>query len=457
MKRRSLAAALYRRILLLLAIAGLAMAGILYMVAVREVRLAADHQLINASRMLFVLMREELDEERREPDRSTPPDATPPLLSAEDREAFRTNPDWGMFVVFRRGVPIAQSQDHGETRPIPMRAGFQNFKAGGTSWRSYGLPVPEYDVLVVVAERSAAHDLAFMPIARRLALPLVVLVIGSAGLLWLALRRSLSEIRRLGADLRARGFADLAPLNREEWPDDLAPVVLSLNRLFARLDHAFELEQAFTDDVAHQLRTPLAAIRVQAQLLRKMAAPDLHPETDQLMAAVDRANDLVSGMLTLARLDATAIERVPTDVCALVADLVAEQVLQLPAQSVAFSVSPDVPVVFETDPAPLKIILSALIENAVRHAGSGGQIAIAITDHGADLHIAVADRGPGIPPEDRERLLRRFERGSPHAPGSGLGLSIAARATTILGGTVGLDGRGDGPGLVVTVRIPAKA
>ncbi|MGC4252738.1 MAG: ATP-binding protein [Sphingobium sp.] len=456
MSQSSLAGALYRRVMILLVVIGMTMAAILYAVAQKEVRQAADHQLVNATQMLYILMREELAAGIADSSVDDEPAALPPLLSAEDREVFRTNPDWGMFAVFRQGTLIGRSRSGPASKLVPLQPGFHDFSAPDGTWRSYGLLVPEKAVLVVVAERHAARDLAFAPVARRLALPLLLMVAASAGLVWLAMRRGLREIRRLGAELRARRVADLTPLAKGEWPRDFEPLILSLNSLFARLDQAFELEQAFTDDVAHQLRTPLAAIRAQAQLLRKMASPDLRHEADQLMAAVDRANDLVGGMLTLARLDATAIERIPVDIGALVADLVADQLRQWPPEDIVFSVSPDRPVLFDTDPSLLKISLAAVIENAARHAATGGHVDIAYEITGAGLEIRVADHGPGIPSKDRQRLLQRFERGASDMPGSGLGLSIAARATSILNGDILLDDAPGGPGLLVTIRIASK-
>lgn len=455
MKRCSLSMRLYRRVLLLLGLTGIAMAAILYTVAQREMAHAADRQLANASRMLYMLMQDELAAgimmTHSRPSRAV----ADPLLTAEDQRAFHASFDWCMFVVFWDGRPIARSSWGAPTGDLPRRSGLHDFTAQGDRWRSYGLQGTNGKLLIVVAERAALRNIALGPVARQLALPLVLLLLAGVGMLWLTLRQGLSEVSRLAASVGTRTLADLTPLDRADWSNDLGPLIVGLNTLFARLDQAYELEQAFTDDVAHELRTPLSAVRAQAQVLGKTAPAPLRAEVDRLIAIVDRANGLIAGMLTLARLDATSIRPRRIDVHGLVAEVVAEHLLNLPPDSVDFAVTPDHPVRWRTDPALLKIALSSVVDNAVRHAREGRHIDIRLMPDQASLDIAVGDRGRGIPVPDRERLLRRFERGSSAMPGSGLGLSIAMRAMTLAGGTVLLDDRDDGPGLLVTLRLPA--
>ncbi len=457
MRRSSLSTRLYRRVLVLLALTGLAMGSVLYSVASKEIGRASDAQLVNASRLLYIMMQDDLTAgvlAVRGKELTKPAD---PLLSPEEKRAFHASYDWCMFAVFWEGQPVAQSGWGAPLDLIPRQPGLHDFTAVGERWRSYGLPGRDPRLLVVVAERDAMREFSIGPILRKLAVPLLLLIAAAMAVLWLTLRKSLSEVERLASSLSARSLADLTPLIPGEWSRDLGPLIAALNKLFARLEQAYELEQGFTDDVAHELRTPLAAIRAQAQLLIRTAPASLSDEANRLLATVKRANDLVGGMLTLARLNATAVSARSIDVHELVADVVANAVVNLPGDEIEFTVLPDHVVRWQCDPSSLQIALSAVIDNAIRHARAGGRIDIAIVRTFDHLVITIGDRGNGVAMEDRERLLRRFERGASTSPGSGLGLSIAVKAMTLARGSIRLEDRQDGPGLLVVLTLPAAA
>lgn len=455
MRRSSLSTRLYRRLLILLALTGLAMGAILYTVASREIGRASDAQLVNASRLLYMMMQDELTPTVLKSRSVGFGSADDPLLTAEEKKAFHASYDWCMFAVFWEGQPVAQSGWGAPVSLVPRQPGLHDFTAVSDRWRSYGLPGRDPRLLIVVAERDAMREFTILPILRKLALPMLLLLAAGMAVLWLTLRTSLSEVERLASTINARSLADLTHLEPGEWSRDLGPLIVALNKLFARLGQAYELEQAFTDDVAHELRTPLAAIRTQAQLLRKTGPSQISDDVNRLIGMVDRANGLIDGMLTLARLNATPVSNRSADIHALVGDVVAQAAGQLPADAMEFTVTPDHVVRWRCDPSALQIALSAVIDNATRHALAGGRIDIAIVRSSAHLAISIGDRGTGVEMTDRERLLRRFERGPSKASGSGLGLSIATKAMTLSGGTIRLENRQDGPGLLVVLTLPA--
>ncbi|MCI4592084.1 HAMP domain-containing histidine kinase [Sphingobium sp. BYY-5] len=455
MRRSSLSTRLYRRVLLLLALTGLAMGAILYTVASREIARASDAQLVNASRLLYMMMQDELAAGILTAHGKHLSDADDPLLSAEERNAFQASYDWCMFAVFWDGKVVAQSGWGAPVSLIPRQQGLHDFTAVGDHWRSYGLPGHDRKLLIVVAERHSIREFSIVPVLRQLALPLLMLLAAGMFMLWWTLRRSLSEVNRLTSTLYDRSLADLTPLAPMDWSSELEPLIVALNKLFARLGEAYEQEQAFTDDVAHELRTPLAAIRAQAQLLSRTAPTLPNDDISRLIKVVDRANDLVDGMLVMARLNATTVSRRSVDVHALVAEVVAETVMNLPPDAMEFTVTPDHIVRWRCDAASLKIALSAVIDNATRHARSGGQVDIAIMRSMDRLVLTIGDRGHGVEAADRDRLLRRFERGTSASPGSGLGLSIAVKAMALAGGMIQLDNRQDGVGLLVILTLPA--
>lgn len=245
---------------------------------------------------------------------------------------------------------------------------------------------------------------------------------------------------------------DIWQISRRAIDDRLA--LLELTNQTAEAD----ISRAHTDFVAnasHELRTPLAAIRAQAQVLRRLAPQGLGEDADRLVAMVDRANALIDGMLTLARLNATAVTARSVDVHALVAEVLAEAFVDLPEEAMELSVIPDHIVRWRCDPSLLQIALSAVIGNALRHARAGGRLDVAIMRASDRLVVTIGDRGSGVPSAERERLLRRFEHGASASSGSGLGLSIASKAMSLLAGSIRLEDRTDGPGLLVILTLPS--
>ena len=457
-KRRSfsLSVQLFRRLLLLLALTGLGMTFILYIAANRESERASDVQLMRAAHLLKMMMQDELTAGvlvAHDKVLTTHGDI---LLTPEEKEAFHVTYDWCMFAVLWDGRLVAKSGKGMPFSQLPRKPGLHDFTVSSDRWRSYGLVGRDRRLLIVVAEQASARGVSVLTVVRELALPLTLVVLAGMLMLWLALRRGLSVISRLATTLSERSLAELTPLEPDMWPLDMAPVITALNTLFARLDQAYEREQAFTDDVAHELRTPLAAVRARAQLVRK-SFPDVRGEDiDRLIAAVDRAGDLIGGMLIHARLDTIKLSHRSIDVHALVSEVVAEAAVNLPSDAMQFTVSPEHIVRWSCDVSSLTIALSAVINNAVRHARSGGQIDIAIVRNASQLDIMIGDRGPGVPHEDRDRILRRFERGSSDTCGSGLGLAIAVTAMKLMGGSLVLEDRQDGQGLLVILRLPAR-
>jgi signal transduction histidine kinase len=445
---------LYRRVLLLLALTGLAIGGVLFVVASREVGRASDAQLVNASRLLYMMLQDDIAAGVLVRHDSVVAADGDPLLSNQEAQAFQASYDSCMFTVFWEGKPIAQSGWGAPVRLVPRRLGLHDFTALGDQWRSYGMKGHDPRLLIIVAERGAMREFSIGRLLRELALPMLALLAVAMVVLWWTLRGSLWRVERLASTLGARSLSDLEPLVPEEWPRDLETLIVALNKLFGRLEGAYELEQAFTDDVAHELRTPLAAIRAQAQVLRRLSPQPLGEDADRLVAMVDRANALIDGMLTLARLNATSISARSVDVHALVAEVVAEALVDQAADAMEVSVMPEHIVRWRCDASLLQIALSAVVGNAIRHARAGAHLDIAIVRGSDRLIVTVGDRGGGVVAGERERLLRRFEHGGLKTSGSGLGLSIASKAMALLTGSIRLEDRPDGPGLLVILTLP---
>jgi signal transduction histidine kinase len=461
-RRPPLAVALFGRMSLLLLIVVASVGVITFAAASRRVNEVYDGQLIIGANVLRALMMEELHEippERGEKQLEVDDDV---LLSPEDRRAFDAYAEWRMFRIWRGGRLLLRSDTGPPLAAPPSNDGFTEVEApDGRRWRVYTLRMPDRAIAVQVGERTDIRLELVSRIALGAALPLLLFIPLAAGLIWLSLSDGLSALRLLMAELGRRSMRDLSPVPLEPWPADLHPMVRSINRMFARIERALQHERTFVDNAAHQLRTPLAAVRLQAQLIASETDPvERKALSERLVESVDRASTMTDNLLTLARLEGRVAPK-PTGS----GDLRAETVAAI-ADLAPLAARRSVELAFDGparapggDPVLLRLIAANLIENALNHAPLGSEVAIRLATGEAGLRLSVADHGPGIPPAERKKVLQRFYRGQPAGQtGSGLGLSIVSEAVRLLGGKLILDDRADGgPGLVAAVELPHKA
>mgnify|MGYP001607805723 CR=1 FL=1 len=292
-------------------------------------------------------------------------------------------------------------------------------------------------------------------IAEHLARPMLIALPLLALCLMLAVTLALRPLGRLAGEVSARAPNRLEPLAAEGAPSEVAPLIERLNQLFADIGRALENERRFTADAAHELRTPLAALKAQAQVaLASVDAVERRHALTQILVGCDRATHLVVQLLTLARLDADTSH--PMQDIAL--RPLAEEVL---AMSAGDAIERDCELVLREgdarvrgDALLLQVLLRNLIDNALRHGG-GTQIEVSIAQHGARAALTVCDNGRGIAADERDRVQQRFYRGAiANSPGSGLGLSIVRRITELHGGTLGIDSPASGTGVSLVIHLP---
>lgn len=460
-RRSSLLVALFGRTGLVLLAVIASVGAIAFFTAQDRVDKVYDGQLIIGANVLRALMSDELREQAagtgREQQLEIDDSA---LLSPEDRQAFDDFADWRMFRIWRHGRLSVGSDTGPPAAPLPAADGFSDLRApNGDRWRVYTLRVPAHDITVQVGERTDIRAFLIREIAAGAALPLLLLAPLLAGLLWLSLRDGLGALRLLMIEIGRRSVRDLSPLAIEPWPRDLHLLVRAINRLFARIERAVQHERSFLDSAAHQLRTPLAAVKLQTQLIAGETDPEEREAlTRRLGESVDRAAAMTDSLLTLARLEARS--RSPEG---LSGDLRAETVAAI-ADLAPLAARRQVELSFDGpeqapsgDPLLLRLVAANLIENAVNHAPAGSEVEIQLADGPAGVGLRVCDHGPGIAASERDKVLRRFYRGaSGRRDGSGLGLSIVAEAVRLLNGRLVLGDRPDGqPGLCVNVDLPA--
>jgi signal transduction histidine kinase len=457
--RGSLIGALFGRVGLLFLAIVLTVGLLAFQTARKRIDQAYDGQLIIGANVLRALMADELKERAAGAASEELQVDDAPLISAEDRKAFDDYATWRMFRIWQAGRLVMQSDTGPRLVHPPPRDGFEDVVDGRRKWRIYTLHVPGQPVAVQVGERLGIRAALVRGITLELALPLLLLIPAAALLIWLSLNDGLVRLRGLAAELGQRTSRDLSPLDVEAWPSDLSSLVRSINQLLQRMDRSFHRERSFVDQAAHQLRTPLAVVKLQAQMIERERSPGERQDLiRQLSAGVDRAALLIDRLLTLARLESEPESMGQGDLSLEAAAALADLAPLAEAQSVdlAFTGGP-APV--RGDPALIRLICANLIENALRHSPTDAEIAVAVDQDAAGWLLKVTDAGQGIPAEARERVLERFYRGdNTDTRGVGLGLSIVAEAVRLVGGRFELRGRADGrSGLEARVVFAASA
>jgi len=345
---------------------------------------------------------------------------------------------------------------------LPQRAvlGFSNVQARSTTYRVFSLQTGALVIQVaqdMAARRRMAGTLALRtvgPIA--LAAPLLMLVV------WWVVSFSLAPVARVRSQVAARQADDLSPLSENDLPEEVRPLVQELNLLFGRVQRAFEAQKHFVADAAHELRSPLAALKLQVQgLQRATDEPTRELAVSRLTAGIDRATRLVEQMLALARHEGSAMAGTRPESVSLteVARLaISDVVSTAQARMIDIGVVRADPVKVPGQAEALRTLLRNLLDNAVKYSPDGGRVDVDIASGADAVELSVDDSGPGLPAGERERVLDRFYRsGEPQAPGSGLGLAIVKSIANLHGATVSLDRSASLGGLRVTVRFSTLA
>jgi two-component system sensor histidine kinase QseC len=338
-----------------------------------------------------------------------------------------------------------------------LSGGYHDVQLDGHAWRLFLLHDPEDELWILVSERDDVRGELVGKIARRSLLPDLIGLPLLALLIWLAVGWGLRPLAHMAQLLKNRDPDNLAPLLLAPLPQELEPVAASLNRLLQQVNQLVEREKRFIADAAHELRTPLAVLRIHAQNAQQAGSEaDRDEALRQLLAGVDRTTRVVTQLLTLARLEPSAqqLRLAPLDMRRLTRDTLAELTPLAIArdQELTLEIDEHGDYSLTGDAASLATLLQNLVGNALTYTPNGGRIEVQLRSTPDKLIIEVADSGPGIAPELREQLFERFVRLG-DGQGAGLGLSIVARIAELHGATVELLDSALG-GLRAVVRIP---
>ncbi|MBS0467644.1 MAG: sensor histidine kinase N-terminal domain-containing protein [Proteobacteria bacterium] len=350
---------------------------------------------------------------------------------------------------------------------LPQKAvlGFTEVQARGISYRVFSLQTRSQ--VIQVAQDMAVRSAMARALAWRSLLPLAVMAPLLALAVWWAVGRLLAPVERVRGQLAQRRPDDLLPVSDAGLPSELQPLVHEFNALLARVQLAFEAQQHFVADAAHELRSPLAALKLQVQGLQR--APDAAARklaVERLASGIDRATRLVEQLLALARQEAQIASGAPPEPVPL-ANLARQAVLDAAPAAQQRGIDLGLaPLGAEVQGASvpghaqaLAILLRNLLDNAIKYTPQGGRVDVALLATPGYLTLQVDDSGPGIAPEERERVLQRFHRGpQPQAEGapvagSGLGLAIADSIARMHGSRLELGSAPELGGLRVCLRL----
>lgn len=369
------------------------------------------------------------------------------------------------FQVFHEGQLTLRTANAPASPMVDMaehwREGFKTVEIAGVRWRVFATYGAERDVQVYVGEQIASRADILWAILHGMLTPILLALPVLAVVVWLAVRQALRPLRQLRVALLTRPAQALDPVRLPGTPADLAPMLDALNDLFSRIAALMDAERRFTADAAHELRTPIAAIRTQAQVaLAEHHDAERRHALQATLAGCDRATRLVEQLLTLSRLEAgTTLSLVPLDLTALTRQVVADQTPALLARQQHIELDAPQPCAIRGDAALLMILVRNLIDNASRYSPEGANVRVAVRQEATGgVTLLVEDSGPGLDDASRQRLGERFFRvlGSGQS-GSGLGWSIVRRVAQAHHADITLDTARQLGGLAVQVRWPKMA
>jgi two-component system sensor histidine kinase TctE len=348
-----------------------------------------------------------------------------------------------------RGAPQSEAFYDARVEGAPVRVVEVQVAADASSGRP--------GALVRVAETEAKRNGLAREILASVIVPQLLLIVIAGAVVWVGVVRGLSPLERLRGALAARSHRDRSPVAAHDVPGEVMPLVDSINELLARLDKALTLQSRFIADAAHQLKTPIAAVRTELELAQRQGDPaQARQSIASAHAGLERLSRLASQLLSLARNEpeaAGAVQLAALDLDALVLEVAKEWVPAALRRDIDLGFEPSGQATrVRGDAARLRELLDNLLDNAVRYTRDGGRITVRVTAAGI---VEVSDDGPSIPPSERVRVFERFHRLLGNSKdGSGLGLAIAQEIARIHGTEILLREDADGIGNTFSVALP---
>ena len=449
---RSMRARLLLILLVTTGAAWLSAAGWIYFSAQAQVEQVLDARLREAARMVDSLLTDERIEI---------------ASAAQALQAAGIERDWGPEDYSRQlscqiwslsGEMVGRSEAAPRQRLAGDGDGFSQTIIDGETWRVYTVLNPERGVQVMVGDNLKIRQSLVNGVMMGTLLPMTLMLPIGALLIWLSVRSGLAPLERTAKALSARRADDLRPIGDGSGPAELRPMLHALNGLFARVEAARQREKSFTAFAAHELKTPLAGVKTQAQIALASKDPEITARAlAQIAGGVDRSSRLVSQLLDLAAADASENDLVPmnSDLGRALGEAMRAVEPLRQKRDVDFAVSGDRTADIACNEALATTALKNVLENALLHSPAGGRIAIAAARGDDQVSVVVEDEGPGMNEDEIAHATERFFRGHGQpATGTGLGLAIVETVLKRAGGALAMANREGARGLKVTLTFP---
>jgi signal transduction histidine kinase len=361
------------------------------------------------------------------------------------------------YQVFNSDGQLIYRSKGATQRPYNAQIGFSDLSIDGQDFRAVHVQSNDKSVSVSMLEASSMRRASMVPLISIMSISQVLIFLVCLAVLWWVARVSFRPLKTLALHLRQRQPGDLSPLNSQSNFSEIAPLIQEVNALFSRETRRLEKERNFLADAAHELRTPLSAIGMQAHLLIEANTENQRQLAGaQLKNGLERTAHLIRQLLVIARADATApnssVE--PFDIAELTREQLVSHVASARKKSIEIQLNSPEALRVAICKESFTSILDNLVDNAVKYTPHQGIVSINLKSSETGPVLAVKDTGPGIQAALHERVFERFYRVPGTEPsGSGLGLPIVAKLAQKNSATVLLRNRTDANGLEVTIQF----
>jgi two-component system sensor histidine kinase QseC len=352
-----------------------------------------------------------------------------------------------------RGEILARSHSSAEQTLDDQKSGFHDQVIDGAHWRSFTLA--RDNVRITTADRQQEREALNTSMLLAASAPVLMALLGSLGVLWLGVRQGLAPLHRMRDALTRRSPDSLEPLQIDRLPSELQPLQATQNALFLRIARTLERERRLTGDAAHELRSPLTAVKTHLQVARMTDGHVREQALENAELGADRLHRTLEQLLLLARVEGSlSFDDGVQCTAEQVAHLAIEDASHGDRERIDLQIPQRLPAACLEMPSALAIAaLRNLLDNALRHSPMTSQVVLRLRTDGGRALFEVEDQGPGIAPADLQLLTQRFWRSGPQA-GCGLGLAIVQAIVQRCAGQLDFDNR-DG-GLSVVLRLPLR-
>ncbi len=422
--------------------------GLSLLSAYHEIEEVSDAQLVHSAKVLLQITEHEIGKH----------DTYETQLGVERPELAHKYENKLTFRIWKDDILVTKSYLAESFENFHAPPGFSNGIIAGEEWRFFVFLDHKTNITVEVAEKTeirrelTSKILAGLLIPLSLFIPLLLLII------WYSVAKCLRPVVALSRGVDDRCPNDFTEIETGTVPQEIHPLIKAINRLLARIQSSFDRERQFTDNAAHELRTPLAAMKTQTQVLLKKAAdiPEYKDGLDNLHASIDRASHMIDQLLSFARLQGDKIEFETLDLSTVVNEilknsspLTVHKKIDLEAK-----IAPDIKI--NANANALTIMLRNIIDNAIKFTPDNGKIIVSLTSDATNIVLHVSDTGSGIPDAEKDKVFERFYRANKtNTQGSGLGLSMAKWVCDIHEAQITLNDNQPN-GLIVTITMKNK-